>query len=169
MPVNEDIESYYRMLDLSPDATLEDAKESWRDLVKIWHPDRFASDPRLQQKCQDKLKQINNAYEALQKILTDERPVYRPVTIRCQFCGRPVGPEETLCGACKPLFHEESPVEPAARPSSSVFTRLVRSLVIIGAVWICARSLDQHGDLSGEQILLLVALLIGVAAVLINR
>ena len=41
-------------------------KEAYRDLVKVWHPDRFGSDARLRQKAEDKLKQIINAYMVLQ-------------------------------------------------------------------------------------------------------
>ena len=40
-------------------------RESYRDLVKVWHPDRFAHDPKLQQKAEEKLKEINLAYQAI--------------------------------------------------------------------------------------------------------
>jgi len=35
-------------------------------MVNIWHPDRFSSNPRLKQKAENKLKEINEAYEAMQ-------------------------------------------------------------------------------------------------------
>ncbi len=57
---------YYEILELQPGASREEVKRAYRDLVKIWHPDRFSHDPRLQQKAQDKLKDINEAYERLQ-------------------------------------------------------------------------------------------------------
>jgi hypothetical protein len=47
-------------------ATPVEIKEAYRDIVKVWHPDRFGSDPRLRQKAEEKLKQINNAYQVLQ-------------------------------------------------------------------------------------------------------
>ena len=34
-------------------------------MAKVWHPDRFVHDPRLQEKAQEKLKEINEAYEQL--------------------------------------------------------------------------------------------------------
>lgn len=34
-------------------------------MAKVWHPDRFVLDPRLQEKAQEKLKEINEAYEQL--------------------------------------------------------------------------------------------------------
>lgn len=60
------INQYYEILELNPGTSLEEVKAAYRDLVKIWHPDRFAHDPRLQQKAQEKLKKINEAYEQLQ-------------------------------------------------------------------------------------------------------
>jgi hypothetical protein len=54
------------VLALRPGATPVEIKEAYRDLVKVWHPDRFGSDPRLRQKAEDKLRQINDAYRVLQ-------------------------------------------------------------------------------------------------------
>jgi hypothetical protein len=53
-------------LALRPGAGPTEIKEAYRDLVKVWHPDRFGSDPRLRQKAEDKLKQLNEAYRVLQ-------------------------------------------------------------------------------------------------------
>jgi hypothetical protein len=54
------------VLALRPGATPTEIKEAYRDLVKVWHPDRFGSDPRIRQKAEDKLKQLNEAYRVLQ-------------------------------------------------------------------------------------------------------
>jgi hypothetical protein len=54
--------SFYEVLGIKPGASAEEAKAAYRDLAKVWHPDRFASDPRLQQKAQERLKEINEAY-----------------------------------------------------------------------------------------------------------
>src|SRR5438094_3206271 len=62
---------YYRVLGLAPGVSLEELKQTHRDLVKVWHPDRFVDDPRLQRKAQEKLKEINEAYE---QILSDAFP-----------------------------------------------------------------------------------------------
>jgi hypothetical protein len=47
-------------------ATRSEIKEAYRDLVKVWHPDRFGSDLRLRQKAELQLKLINEAYRVLQ-------------------------------------------------------------------------------------------------------
>src|SRR5579863_9623159 len=62
---------YYQVLGVEPGASLEEVKEAHRDLVKVWHPDRFVDDPRLQRKAQERLKEINEAYE---QILPDALP-----------------------------------------------------------------------------------------------
>jgi len=54
------------VLSLGPGATAAEIKEAYRDLVKVWHPDRFGTDPRLRQKAEEKLQQINAAYHVLQ-------------------------------------------------------------------------------------------------------
>ncbi len=48
--------------------TLEEAREAYLDLVKIWHPDRHQNEPeRLRRKAEDKLKEITAAYERLRR------------------------------------------------------------------------------------------------------
>lgn len=64
-----DIQQCFKVLELDADASPEAARQAYKDLVNIWHPDRFASNPRLQKKSEDKLKQINIAYETLQPVL----------------------------------------------------------------------------------------------------
>jgi len=56
---------HYKVLELKNGASLEDIKQAYKDLVMVWHPDRFPGNARLRQKAQDKLKQINKAYEQL--------------------------------------------------------------------------------------------------------
>ena len=59
------IEQCYRVLDLQPGASPEDVKRAHRDLTKVWHPDRFAHDPALRARAEEKLKEINAAYERI--------------------------------------------------------------------------------------------------------
>jgi hypothetical protein len=61
----DDLYHCYQILGLEPEAKFEDVKQYYRDLVKVWHPDRFTHDLRLQNKAEEKLKEINGAYERL--------------------------------------------------------------------------------------------------------
>src|SRR5262249_16911619 len=50
------------VLGLGPDASMAAVRQAYRDLVAVWHPDRFAHNPRLAAKAQERLKEINAAH-----------------------------------------------------------------------------------------------------------
>src|SRR5580658_1481626 len=54
-----------RVLNVRHGATFEEVKTAYRDLVQVWHPDRFAGNERLKDSAQDKLKEINLAWKYL--------------------------------------------------------------------------------------------------------
>ena len=58
-------EQCFQILGLSSGATNDQIRQAHRDLVKVWHPDRFAHDVRLQKQAEEKLKAINEAYDFL--------------------------------------------------------------------------------------------------------
>ena len=55
----------YDIFEIKLGASREEIKQAYHDLVKVWHPDRFAHDVRLQARAQEKLKEINEAYNLL--------------------------------------------------------------------------------------------------------
>jgi preprotein translocase subunit Sec63 len=59
----EKINRCIEMLGLKPGASQEEVNQAYRDLVNVWHPDRFADNQRLQKKAEEKLKEINASYE----------------------------------------------------------------------------------------------------------
>ena len=59
----------FRILDLRPGASLDEIKRSYRELAKVWHPDRFSHDPSLLRKSQEKMRQLNDAYQQLSALL----------------------------------------------------------------------------------------------------
>ncbi|MBI4824674.1 MAG: DnaJ domain-containing protein [Nitrospirae bacterium] len=59
------MERYYKILDLNTNATEQEVKQAYRELVKVWHPDRFAHDAKLQKRAEEKLKEINDAYQRI--------------------------------------------------------------------------------------------------------
>lgn len=70
--MTSEINRCYRALELEPGATLGQVKQAWRELAKVWHPDRFPNDDRMQRKAQERLKEINGAYAILEQFLTSQ-------------------------------------------------------------------------------------------------
>jgi curved DNA-binding protein CbpA len=58
------------ILDLGREASIEDVNQAYRDCVNVWHPDRFANNPRLREKAEKKLKEINEAHDTLTSFLS---------------------------------------------------------------------------------------------------
>ena len=71
MKKNE-IASLLDLFELERGFTSEELKVAYRDLVQIWHPDRFAQNDRLQLKAQNKLTEINEANIILQNYLASQ-------------------------------------------------------------------------------------------------
>ena len=63
--MSADLSKAYELLGVKPGVSIPELKAAHRDLAKVWHPDRFLHDPRLQEKAQEKLKEINEAYELI--------------------------------------------------------------------------------------------------------
>ncbi len=59
----EKINKCIEILGLKLGASQEEVTEAYRDLANVWHPDRFVNNPRLQKRAEEKLKEINAAYE----------------------------------------------------------------------------------------------------------
>lgn len=70
-----DIRRYFDILEIDRDANLDKAKQAYKDLVNIWHPDRFSNNPRLKQKAEERLKEINQAYETVKGFLSSRKPL----------------------------------------------------------------------------------------------
>jgi hypothetical protein len=60
------MDEYYKTLGVEPGASPEEVRQAYKDLVNVWHPDRFSHDPHLQKKAQEELKKINEAYKRLE-------------------------------------------------------------------------------------------------------
>lgn len=61
----------YQVLGVKPDISDEELKKAYRALVKKYHPDRYANSP-MEHEAQEKLKDINLAYDTIQKMRSGE-------------------------------------------------------------------------------------------------
>ena len=55
----------YKVLGVSPNATDEQVKSAYRELARKYHPDNYVNNP-LADLAQEKMKEINEAYEQIQ-------------------------------------------------------------------------------------------------------
>lgn len=126
-------ERVYDVLGVRPGVSRQELKTAYRDLTKVWHPDRFAHDPRLQEKAQEKLKEINDAYEQLLSGKIRRAP-------SAQW--RPVEPDATRDYGKQ----NNSPAPTTVRKSTSILWVLV-PLIIFGAVFVFTiRFLQAKGN-----------------------
>jgi len=66
--MNDNIKLSLDILELSTNSTFEEAKQAYRDLVIVWHPDKHhTSNDRIKVKADLKLKQINSAWDVLKE------------------------------------------------------------------------------------------------------
>lgn len=67
-----------RTLGLEYGASWNEVRDTYRDLVKVWHPDRFSHDRKLRSRAEEKLKEVNAAFQLLN--LSADRPPARTAT-----------------------------------------------------------------------------------------
>ena len=60
-----DLKTAFQILEVRHGASEKEVRQAYRDMVNVWHPDRFSGNPRLKQRAEEKLKEANAAYERL--------------------------------------------------------------------------------------------------------
>ena len=110
-----DIARAFKVFDLPENASLDDVRRAWRDLIFIWHPDKHQKNPSAQKRALEKTKEINEAYAFLCNYLASrakgtyeqpKRDVHEEYTfIVCRNCGAKNRVQEQRryglrCGRC---------------------------------------------------------------------
>jgi len=62
---------HYKILEIDPSASLEEARQAYRDLIAVWHPDRYTHNPRLQEKALEKVKTVNAAFDVVSRFIIE--------------------------------------------------------------------------------------------------
>ena len=117
-------DSDYEVLGLRPGASLDEAKQAHRDLVKVWHPDRFSNDPRLQARAQEKLQEINAANDRVRVVLSS------PGTRSQPSSSPPPRPPSSPPPPPRPAA--PPPPRPPQSPSQAGIPRKNGGLVVVG-------------------------------------
>jgi len=68
-----EIKKSFEILELDPNASVDEAKQAYKDIVNVWHPDRFSHNSRLKEKAEKKLKEVNVAYETVNSFLSSKK------------------------------------------------------------------------------------------------
>jgi formylglycine-generating enzyme required for sulfatase activity len=106
-----DLKRCYEILEIRPGSTYEEAKQAFRDMVSIWHPDKFSHNSRLKEKAEEKLKDLNAAWEQLQAFFLQKEN-----TVAEQHCRELAEPVKT--NLSRERQHRERE-EKAVRPDCS--------------------------------------------------
>jgi curved DNA-binding protein CbpA len=129
---------------LTRDATQAEIKDAFRMLAKVWHPDRFHSDERLRQQAEEKLKEINAAYQLLTTTPAEEphRSTASP----------PPPPEEPPRAAPETPGQSSAPWSPPGpitnsfayafelkRRAARIRVALTVLVLLVGAAWVLQR------------------------------
>jgi TPR repeat protein len=68
--MTDEIVECYRLLELQPGASPDAVRDAYRDLLKVWHPDRFPDDPKFKERANEKTKTLNEAYKNITAYLS---------------------------------------------------------------------------------------------------
>lgn len=63
----------YSVLGVSPDADDEEIKKAYHRLVRKYHPDNYSSNPDFVELANDKMQEINEAYDEIRKMRSSGR------------------------------------------------------------------------------------------------
>lgn len=141
----DELSRYFDILEIRRGASPEEIKRAYRDMAQVWHPDRYSHNPRLRAKAEEKLKNINEAYQRLSahsqrgSPFTPPSPKTSPPPPQSQRTeAREAKPEPppTSTTASKPA--------PAAQPSKSNAGCIVSIVIFVGFLIIIGAS--QHSS-----------------------
>jgi len=107
------MDKYYQILELESDASWEDIRNSYQDLVQIWHPDKYSnSSQSLQDKANKKLSEINEAYNKLEAFYEGQpnltinldggefNQLANSDSLLCPKCGKETARNVSVCLKC---------------------------------------------------------------------
>lgn len=73
--MNSDVRSAFDILGCEHSANLDECKQAYRDLVQVWHPDKYIHNSRLQNKATEEIKRINAAWDVIQNWIIEQKNI----------------------------------------------------------------------------------------------
>ena len=74
----DSLRKHLQTLGLTDQATLAEAQAAYKDLIRVWHPDRFESDPKLRAKAEAQTREITLAMSEVRAALKNNRSRPQP-------------------------------------------------------------------------------------------
>lgn len=105
---------YYELLELQPRASIEEIQAARRELLQVWHPDRFEHRPDLARRAEEKSKRINDAAD---KLIQYVRSGHQPRT-EAQGESEPPKTESNIRDAPDPDHSQPIPDGPSTAPGA---------------------------------------------------
>ena len=62
-------DQYWRTLGLEPDASFDEVQTAYKELMQIWHPDKFPHSEKLRERAEEQAKKINEAFYELESTI----------------------------------------------------------------------------------------------------
>jgi hypothetical protein len=143
-----DIDEALNLLGLSRNATPDQLKQAYRDLVYVWHPDRFGDKPSLREKAEEKLKQINAAYAMLREVIPTGALHPRPDPQPDPPTPRPPEAQSRPDPRAHPR-NSDVPLRRASRPNFSLTVALMTCLIgLAWSIWVRSGAGNTRPDRS---------------------
>ncbi len=144
-----DIKKCYEIIELDPEASLDDAKQAYKDLVNVWHPDRISNNPRLKLKAEEKLKEVNVAYKKMEAFLSSKQRLEpeQKEAAQAEAQAKPQTSPDSRAKA-EEDYHERSHANSEARDKTEA-TGETATGIILGS---CAYLYNSLRRFLGEQV-----------------
>jgi hypothetical protein len=151
----EEVREYYRVLEIPEGAHGRLIDQAFRDLARVWHPDRFPQSGRLAEKATERMKAINEAYAFLRAnwtqypvsrfAATTNSPADEPTLRSGQPRTEPRSQRDDVPVPSEPSW-EEPPGSHEQTTGRTVGWMLAGPFAILGAVLLIALGMSLTGD-----------------------
>lgn len=122
-------EKHCDTLEVAPGAPMSEIESSFREMVKVWHPDRFPDNPQLQIRATKKTSELTKAFQWLRKNEASVRQIQavseassseRILTLMRRTLSayverHPGTPDQAIYRAVRVILHEVTPEQPVER------------------------------------------------------